>query len=161
MLTLHLIRHAKTHQSSQSGRDFDRELMEKGIAQANLLGSYMQLHHIEPGDILCSAACRTRQTHAIVCRHISEKCPVEIKEELYHASKERLLEELAKQTARTVTIIGHNEGISNFASHLSDERLDMKTCELITLSFAFNDWNLVSGGTGIISLRYRPEVFLP
>ncbi len=161
MLTLQLIRHAKTLQQSPTGRDFDRELMEKGIAQANLLGHYIESHHIGMGKILCSSAARTRQTHSIISRHIAEPSEAEFRDSLYHASPDRLLMELTRETGKTITLIGHNEGISEFASFCSDEDIQMQTSELITLSFPFESWDYVTRGTGIISLRYRPEVFLP
>jgi len=161
MLTLQLIRHAKTEQLSRTGKDFDRQLMEKGIAQANLLGNYIQSHHLEMGKILCSSATRTRQTHSIICQQTSEPCSIEYRDELYLASREGLLAGLAGEKSRTLTLIGHNEGISELVSYCADEYLSMKTAEFITLSFPFESWDHVSRGTGIISLRYRPAVFLP
>jgi len=161
MLTLQLIRHAKTEQQSASGKDFDRKLTEKGIAQANLLGQYIQYYHLERGKILCSTAMRTRQTHSIICQMTSEPCEIDHRGELYHATKDELLEVLKKEKASTVTIIGHNEGISDLASYCADEAIYMQTSEIITLSFPFLAWEHISLGTGIISLRYRPEAYLP
>jgi hypothetical protein len=42
MLRLHLLRHAKTEISSPTGEDFDRELMIKGIIQANMTGLFFK-----------------------------------------------------------------------------------------------------------------------
>jgi len=161
MLTLQLIRHAKTEETSKSGNDFDRKLTEKGIAQANLLGHYIQSYHLERGKILCSAALRTKQTHSIICQQTSEPCQIEYQQQLYHASKDELLKALSTETSNIITIIGHNNGISDLASYCSDEYVSMKTSELITLSFPFDSWDHLSQGTGIISLRYHPEAFLP
>lgn len=161
MLTLHLIRHAKTHQHSVSGKDKDRGLMEKGIAQANLLGNYLQTHHIELGRMLCSSATRTRQTKAIVCQHLAEQCRVTYNDNLYLASKEELLQELMNETEQTLTIFGHNEGISELVSYCTEEYIHMRTAEFISLTFPFNHWSHIVQGTGTILLRYRPEVFLP
>jgi phosphohistidine phosphatase len=152
MLTLQLIRHAKTEQLSTSGRDFDRKLTDKGIAQANLLGQYIQSYHLERGKILCSTA---------MCQMTSEPCKIDHREELYHASMEQLLATLKKESAQTVTLLGHNEGISDLASYCSDEDIHMQTSEIITLSFPFESWDHVSRGTGIIALRYRPDAYLP
>lgn len=163
MLTLHLIRHAKTHQHSGSGKDKDRALMEKGIAQANLLGNYLQTHHIELGKMLCSSSTRTRQTKSIVCQHLAERCRVEYVDNLYLASKEEMLAELANETQKeqTLTLIGHNEGISELVSYCAEEYIHMRTAEFISLTFPFNSWTDIIQGTGTILLRYRPEVFLP
>jgi phosphohistidine phosphatase len=161
MLTLHLIRHAKTQQESATGEDIDRELMGKGTAQSNLLGHYLQSHHIELGKMLCSTATRARQTKSIICQHLVERCKTEYIEDLYHASKEKILEELQRCTENTVTIIGHNEGISELASYLSEEYIQMRTAEFISFTFSFREWSHVFQGTGTILMRYRPEVFLP
>lgn len=161
MLTLHLIRHAKTHQVASSGKDKDRSLMDKGIAQANLLGHYIQAHHIGIGEIICSSATRTKQTASIIGNHLSEKHPIKHQDELYLADKEQLMHQLSNETKNTITIIGHNEGISELASYLTDEYIGMRTSEFITLTFSVDNWKLLSSGNGSISLRYRPEVFLP
>jgi phosphohistidine phosphatase len=161
MLTLHLIRHAKTHQDSASGKDIDRELMEKGTAQANLLGHYLQSHHIELGKMLCSSAMRTRQTKSIFCQHLAERCRIEFRDKLYLASKEEILSELTGNVEKTLTVIGHNEGLSDLASYLAEERIQMRTAEFITFTFSLNSWDMLSQGTGTTNLRYRPEVFLP
>ena len=161
MLVLHLIRHAKTRQQSSTGKDKDRELLEKGIAQANLLGHYIQSHHIALGKMLCSSAMCTRQTKSVICQHLAEQCRIDYRDELYLASREELMLELELETEKTLTIIGHNEGISDLASYFSDELIQLRTSELISMTFPFDDWKMVSRGTGTIVLRYRPEVFLP
>lgn len=161
MLILHLIRHAKTHQQSPTGKDKDRELMEKGIAQSNLLGHYIQSHRIELGKMLCSSATRTRQTKSVICQHLAEQCDIAYKDGLYLASMKELLLELSEEISRIVTLIGHNEGISELASYLADEHILLKTSEMISFSFPFESWEMLSRGTGTIELRYRPEVFLP
>lgn len=161
MLTLHIIRHAKTHQQAATGKDKDRELLEKGIAQSNLLGNYLQSHHIELGKMLCSSATRTKQTKSIICQHLAEQCCVDYRDSLYLASHTGLLAELASETDPIITIIGHNDGLSDLASHCADEYIGLKTCEFITITFPFDDWSHIIKGTGTILLRYRPEVFLP
>jgi phosphohistidine phosphatase len=161
MLVLHLIRHAKTQQGSASGNDIDRELMEKGTAQANLLGHYLQSHHIELGKMLCSTAIRTRQTKSIICQHLAERCLVDYREKLYMATKEQIMKELPGRPEKTLTIIGHNEGLSDLASYFSEEHIQMRTAEFISFTFPYAEWESVVQGTGTILLRYRPEVFLP
>ena len=161
MLTLHLLRHAKTKQESHTGNDFHRELMEKGVAQANMLGNYLQLHHIELGYIICSSAVRTSQTQYIICKHVAEDCKPNFRKELYLADYQTILSELSGETSNIITLIGHNDGISDLASYLSDEDIQMQTCEFLTFAFPFESWNMISRGTGILSLRHRPEVYIP
>ncbi len=161
MLTLTLIRHAKTEAVSSSGTDFDRMLTEKGIAQANLLGHYIQHHHLQLGQMLCSSAIRTQQTKSIICQHLAEKCCVNYIPELYMADSDVISKLIGQQVEANITVIGHNEGISDLAIHFSDETTNLRTAEMICLTFPFDDWKLAIAGTASITMRYRPEVFLP
>ena len=163
MLTLNLIRHAKTQQISPTGRDYDRELLDKGIAQANILGNYLQAHHINLGKIICSSAVRTQQTKSVICQHLTERCNYELTKELYDAFHSGIIEVIQKfgKNEGVVTIIGHNEGISQLASYLSGEPTHMRTSEMISIAIPFESWDYLSEGTGGVSFRYRPAVFLP
>lgn len=163
MLTLNLIRHAKTQQISPTGNDYDRELLDKGVSQANVLGNYLQTHHISLGKIICSSAVRTQQTQSIICQHLTERCNFELTKELYNAFYSEMLhivESLGKNET-TITLIGHNEGISQMASYLSGESIHLRTSEMISLAIPFDSWDYLSQGTAAIIFQYRPEVFLP
>ncbi|MDR0801317.1 histidine phosphatase family protein [Fluviicola sp.] len=163
MLTLNLIRHAKTNQVSPSGNDFDRTLLDKGVSQANILGNYLRTHHIFPGKIICSSATRTQQTCSIICQHLVEQCSYTFSKKLYLSSHKQILEVIEShgKGEATVTIIGHNEGISELASYLSGEFIHLRTSEMISLTFPFESWDHLIRGTGVIIFQYRPEVFLP
>jgi len=163
MLTLNLIRHAKTQQTSPTGKDYDRELLDKGVSQANLLGNYLQTHHISLGKILCSSAVRTQQTKSIICQQLSERCNVEYINELYHAFYNEMLQIIRTygENEPIVTLIGHNEGISQLASYLSGESIHQRTSEIISMAIPFDSWDYLSQGTAGIIYQYRPEVFLP
>lgn len=161
MLTLHLIRHAKTHQISPTGNDFDRELMEKGIAQANVIGNYLQTHHIQLGKILCSSAKRTGQTLSIINHQTASLDEIHYSKEYYLCDHRKLLLELAKEHAPIITLIGHNGGISELAQYLTGEYIDLRTCGMITITLPFTSWDMLSESTGSIYFQYRPKVFLP
>ncbi len=161
MLRIHLLRHAKTEISSPTGEDFDRELMVKGIIQANMIASFFNFKKVEPQLLLCSAAKRTVQTMDIV-RHSLPTMTVKPDPNLYLADRESLLSEIWKQKkGNELLLIGHNEGISNLATYLSGDRVHLKTCGYVCLSFPFDHWNEVSHGTGTIELMYRPSVHFP
>lgn len=163
MLTLNLIRHAKTQQISPTGHDFGRELLDKGISQANILGNYLQAHHISLGKIVCSSAVRTQQTRSIICQHLTERCNYEFTRELYDASYMDIIRAVIAHGANepVVTIVGHNDGISQLACYLSGEMISLRTSEMISLTIPFENWNYLSEGTAGIIFQYRPEVFLP
>ena len=156
MLQLNLIRHAKTEPQSKSGRDFDRELLPKGRKQAELLAAFLQDSSVQLGNVYCSTATRTKGTVALISRTIA--CHVDFFEELYLASHSELKQFIENQKGDTITIIGHNEGISELASMLSGELCILQTAGFIQLQFEVENWNQLIQGTGIITARFRPEV---
>ncbi|MDF3027507.1 MAG: putative phosphohistidine phosphatase, SixA [Fluviicola sp.] len=163
MLTLNLIRHAKTQQISPTGNDYDRELLAKGISQANVLGNYLQTHHISLGKVVCSSAVRTQQTKSIICQHLTERCNSELTKELYDASHYEMIRVITDhgKNEPIVTLVGHNEGISQLASYLSGEIIPLRTSEMVSLAIPFESWDYLSEGIAAVIFQYRPEVFLP
>ena len=113
MLRLHLLRHAKTEVSSPTGEDFDRELMVKGIIQANMSGLYFELNSIQAQSILCSAAKRTIQTLDII-RYAMPSADVIIDYDLYLADRETLLEKVWNQNIIEQTRVLSNEAYFTF-----------------------------------------------
>lgn len=161
MLTLHLIRHAKTLVKSASGSDKDRELASKGISQSNVLGKHIRFQFIELGEIFCSNAHRTQQTCSIIAQYIGHPNKIHLDSSLYLATREQLFQFLLSQKDTTITIIGHNEGLSELATYLLDEDVELRTSEYISMTFPFSSWEMISGGTATLTYRYRPQVFLP
>lgn len=156
MLRLHLLRHAKTEQVSASGKDFDRALMSKGKRQiADLATFFKGLENID--NVLCSSAKRTRQTlGALLDSGVSN--PI-YTDELYLCSSQQMLKVLWHGNFKgDVLIVGHNFGISDLATYLTDELIDLRTGEYIRISFETDDWMETSRGTGTIEQMYRPEV---
>lgn len=158
MLQLNLIRHAKTETQSNSGRDFDRELLPKGRKQAEILAAFLQENGIQLGNIFCSTAARTKETAAFITD--TTACHIDFFDELYLASCSEIKQFIAQQNDQTITIIGHNEGISELASILSGELCVLQTAGFIQLQIELEDWALLSQETALITTRFRPEVLL-
>lgn len=158
MLQLNLIRHAKTESRSKSGHDFDRELLPTGRKQAKLLAEYLQDNCIELGNVFCSTAIRTTETARFISK--TTACHLDFTDDLYLASHSELKQFLAKQKGLTITIIGHNEGISELASILSGELFILQTSGFIQMHFELEEWEQISQGTAMVTTRFRPEVLL-
>ena len=154
-MQLHLLRHAKTNQSSPTGKDFDRELLPRALEQITELKQYLAERPIAPKYILCSTAKRTRQTLAEL-QALWPNAQMLFKDELYLASKKEILSEIcALHTPEEILVVGHNEGLSELAIYLSDQAIWLKTCGLVSLEFAFDSSALVSKETGVIVGRFR------
>lgn len=159
MKHLYILRHAKTNQFSPTGKDFDRELMEKGVKQLVELGTYFQ-KKLETKDLACfiSTAKRTQQTWMGI-KHFVRFTNETSLHSLYHANLQELLQFIWEQeTSSDILLIGHNFGISDLASYFLDEALVLSTSEFIQLSFECENWNETSKGMATLTARFRPLV---
>lgn len=154
-MTLHFLRHAKTNQNSPSGRDFDRELLPRGFEQLKEFIEFAGLKSLPIEHIYCSSAMRTRQT----LKEIIELLPnatISFHEDLYLATWTELLRFITeKNTTQTILLIGHNEGLSELVSYLSNTDIHLKTCGYIQLSFPFEHSGFISAGTGSVVETFR------
>ncbi|PIE86992.1 MAG: hypothetical protein CSA03_01915 [Bacteroidetes bacterium] len=158
-MKLHLLRHGKTHQHSDTGRDYDRKLNEKGILQCEVLAEYFDQKQLSC-ETWCSSAKRTRQTFS----HVSKKLQLEkvvMRDDLYLCSRETLIEALWERSGDDdLLIIGRNFGISDLATYLTDERIELRTAGYICIEFTDFRWEELSRGLGVIADQYRPKVHL-
>lgn len=156
-MRLHLIRHAKTKVSSDSGRDFDRNLAKKGKLQGAGLAEYLS-GKLDGIEVYCSSANRTRQTLSLLKKDI-DFGPVCYHQELYLCSSQTFLEFIWQSDVdEDLILIGHNFGISDLLNYLTDESIEMRTGEYVCIEFDGFNRKEVSAGTGTIVDRYRPSV---
>lgn len=157
-MNLFLIRHAKTEKIAISGKDFDRELAEKGRLQAEILNNFITKFDLYDVDIWCSDAVRTKQTLS----YFDTQFPstnIEFKNELYLASATEVKELIWNtESDRDLLIIGHNEGISDIASYFLGEDIHLKTATFIQISFEAKSRQEWSADLGKIQTIFRPQV---
>lgn len=157
-MNLFLIRHAKTEKIAISGKDFDRELAEKGRLQAEILNNFITKFDFDDVDIWCSDAVRTKQTLS----YFDTQFPstnIEFKNELYLASATEVKELIWNtESDRDLLIIGHNEGISDIASYFLGEDIHLKTATFIKISFEAKSRQEWSADLGKIQTIFRPQV---
>lgn len=158
MKNLYILRHAKTNQVSKTGRDYDRELLPKGIAQIQLLNNYFQSFEIdELTQFAVSAAKRTRQTFGGI-KQLFANNPVAFHEELYLASKNELLQFIWKTTSTNdLFLIGHNEGISELTSYFLEEYVELGTAAFVHLQFDCDSWTEASRGLATLKNQFHPK----
>ncbi|MBP5856123.1 histidine phosphatase family protein [Marivibrio halodurans] len=179
MLTLFLLRHAKSSWSDQNLPDFDRPLAPRGHKAAPRIGAYMADRGFAPGRILCSSAQRTRETLALVLPHLDGDCDVTLTRSVYESNDEHdLLALIAAQSAppftpRPVTgahrlmLIGHNPAMQDLALALAgngapDDRAALAekfpTAALAVLTFDGTDgWAGLAPGSGLLTHFIRPR----
>jgi phosphohistidine phosphatase len=160
MLTLSLLRHAKSSWSDPRLKDFERPLNDRGEKAAPRMGAFMARRGIAPDLILCSAAVRTRQTLNLVLPHLKGAPAVAYEEGLYLASSATMLKRLHRVPAGVghTMIVGHDPGMHTLAVELAGsgrpddlQRLSEKfpTAGLAVLAFAVDAWPEVHWGTSL------------
>jgi phosphohistidine phosphatase len=169
MLTLSLLRHAKSSWDDASLEDFDRPLAKRGKAAAQGMGAYMAAHGIAPELILCSTAVRARQTLDLVLPHLAGAPTVVHEDALYLAAAAVLLARIRKVEAKVgqVMIIGHDPGLQVLALELSGsgdaEKLQglarkFPTGALAVIRFKAREWSKVRPAKGCLDLFMTPKM---
>lgn len=143
--TLILMRHAKTEDIRPGQRDFDRELLSRGEADAVKIAQIILAHCPRPELLLSSTAKRTRQTTGIFLEAAGNDPAIEVRNEqsLYHASSETILHEILSvpDHVHCLMLVGHNPGISDFAFECSRKMaVGMPTASVAVFSFDAPDW---------------------
>jgi phosphohistidine phosphatase len=150
-----LTRHAKSSWDDPQMADRDRPLNTRGRAAGRELGDFLASRGLEPEEVLCSSALRTRETWAQVEGAVIETRPeVRFIDDLYDAGPEIMLAQLKSATVPTVMMIGHNPGIAEFASQLPSKPIytpefrKYPTCATLIVDFQIDSWAELSLGTG-------------
>ena len=168
MLTLILLRHAKSNWNNPALADIERPLATRGMNDAPLMGKAMAERGIDPELVLCSSARRTRDTLDLVLPELRVEPKVVDDAALYHARPETMLEMLRAIQPGTnrVMLVGHNPEIHAFAldlvgsgpKHFRD-RLMTKypTAGLAVINFASGLWKSVDVNSGTLNLFLVPR----
>ncbi len=123
MKRLILFRHAKSSWKSPAKSDFDRPLSRRGRRAAARMADWLAANGCRPDLVLCSAAARTRETHALVGGSLGD-AETRFERALYLASAARLLQRLRRLPAGigAAMLIGHNPGLQSLALGLLGRR---------------------------------------
>jgi phosphohistidine phosphatase len=172
MKTLYLLRHAKSSWKHGELADIDRPLSGRGREAAETMGGFLAAQAIEPGQILCSPAKRTRETLEYVQRRYDAALPTRFEKGLYLAEAAALLQRLRRlsDSLTSLMIIGHNPGLEHLALILIGDQgdevarraLGMKfpTGALAEISCAVKHWADLAPGFGSLARFVRPKDLL-
>ena len=144
--TLVMIRHAKSSWANPLQSDFDRPLNDRGKQEAPEMAEMLKEKGIIPDLIICSTAKRTKQTAKRIAEILGYSVDkIRWEEKLYHCIPS-VFEELifdVGDKVKTLFIIAHNPGISEFVNEMSPGfSLDnMPTCGVVAARFTAEEWN--------------------
>jgi phosphohistidine phosphatase len=168
MLTLSLLRHAKSSWKNPTLPDRERPLASRGVADAPVMGRAMAERGIDPELILCSSARRTVDTLALVLPELKVEPKVVYEDSLYHPSPAEMLEMLRaiQPGANRVMIVGHNPEIQAFAldligsgpKHVRDRLMEkFPTAGLVVINFTAGLWSSIDVNSGSLNLFLTPK----
>ncbi|HEU4470168.1 MAG TPA: histidine phosphatase family protein [Flavisolibacter sp.] len=144
MKTILLIRHAKSSWDHPGMDDADRPLNERGKKDAPEMARRLKEKGIRIGLFVSSPAKRAKKTAKYFAEAYGlEKDAIVLIEALYHAPPSVFAETIAALPGEhsTVAIFAHNPGITEFASSLTDVRIDnMPTCSVFAVSADAGSW---------------------
>jgi phosphohistidine phosphatase len=174
MLTLILLRHAKSSWDDHARSDFQRPLAKRGIKAAPEVGAALARLDLRPDLVLCSGAVRARETLALVLPAFGPQSPPVVYDNaLYMALPDGLLTGLHAikpdhegKTPQHVMMVGHNPGFEELALMLvgdgpADElaRLSEKfpTAGVAVIAFDAESWSDIEPGTGRLNHFLTPK----
>jgi phosphohistidine phosphatase len=155
-----IFRHAKTLANSESGRDFDRDLKQRGRDDALAQADWMREVGLRPQRILCSTAARARQTAEIVCPHLGiDACHVEYLVSMYLASTGDLVRALEQHAADSIMLVGHNPGLEHLVSFFSGSHQHLSTAAIAHITFDPPTQGTPQPNTGhLVTVRNRESI---
>jgi len=149
---LFLIRHAES--SHPSGiKDFDRPLNDKGYLEAEKMSNKLASYELQPEFLISSPAKRAISTATIFAERLHIPAhQIQPENMIYEANTSTLLSIInyLSEQYNQVALFGHNPGITEFATYLSDTYIgNIPTAGIIRISFT-TEWKMISAGSGEI-----------
>ncbi len=150
--TLLLIRHAKSDWGDLMLSDFERPLNHRGEINAPEMAKRLAKRELFPQQFISSPALRAITTAKYFAKelHINSADIIQEKD-IYDALTNSLLEVVNNldESSNFTALFGHNPGITGLVNYLSNQEIShLPTCGMALIKFPFDQWKMVSSGTG-------------
>lgn len=166
MLTLSLLRHAKSSWADPMLEDLHRPLAPRGLKAAPLMAKFMA-GKVRPDLVLCSPARRTRETLSLIAGSIGNPRSL-FPADLYLPTPETLLASIraTEDTIGHLMLVGHNPGLHAVAVTLAgnvksaaakDLGAKFPTAGLAVITFDTESWRDIAAGRGHLGLFMTPK----
>jgi len=156
-----LIRHAKSDWTNPKQHDHDRELNKRGHLAAPEMAARLKKRHIVPQKLVSSTAVRAHTTANYFAETLGfRQDEIVLNSKIYEASTRTLLAEINKFKFEEdfIAMFGHNPGITMLANELCNGYIEnVPTCGMILMEFPFEEWSMISKGTGEILFFDYPK----
>jgi len=165
MLSLTLVRHAKSSWDSGANDDHSRPLNPRGQRDAPIIAKALIDRGVAPDRCLVSTATRTRETADAFIRQglINENC-VQYEQALYLASPDHILDVLQsdflsqKEPPKRLLVIAHNPGLEVLAANLSAFKTGpMPTAAVAHFAIQADDFAVMNTTTAKLEFFISPK----
>ncbi|CAG4993577.1 hypothetical protein DYBT9275_01194 [Dyadobacter sp. CECT 9275] len=150
--TLLLVRHATAEEISYGVKDFDRQLVGKGMTESAVMGKWLSDNRIRPDRYVSSPAARAFKTAEIVGDQLKfEVDAIVMDQELYGNGPKGYLHAVntTPDDTHCLILFGHNPDITYFAEYLSRANIgSMEKASVVLIEFENLSWAEISGKTG-------------
>lgn len=143
MKTLYILRHGKAVSDEEAATDHARDLTGRGRRDAARAGAELTRRGSRlPSLVVASTALRAKHTAELCVRELANAPPIELTDELYLASAERYLTELAARGAdhEAVMLVGHNPGLEALVARLTAYSEHLPTAALVEVELPIEAW---------------------
>jgi phosphohistidine phosphatase len=147
-----LVRHAKSDWDNIKLPDFDRPLNPRGEKNAPEMAKRLVKKGAVPQQIVSSPALRAITTARYFAKEFGlEKSDIVKEPAIYEALTSTLMEVIDNldNSYSFTALFGHNPGITSVVGNLCNKDLyNIPTCGVVLIEFPFDDWSMISAGTG-------------
>ena len=165
MLTLILVRHAKTEQLAfkSSKTDFERKLKPRGFTDTELVADELIRKVIKLDLLITSKAVRADQTATLFANKFDIQDNKIIREQFIYDGYTTTdfityLSQFKKEYA-TIMVVGHNPEIAMMAINITDSNyLDFPTTATAVISFDVENWKDINAREGKLEWLITPKV---
>lgn len=161
MLTLILLRHAKSDWSAKYDTDHERPLAKRGKKDADMMGKLLNGAKEKPDLVISSTSIRTSETIKLVMKNSKWDCKVELTDELFESTPSKVIEKLQKQPddLKTIVLVGHEPELSLLTGKLiGGGNVRFPTAAAACINFEVNKWPDIKEGMGELEWFVIPKL---
>lgn len=156
-----IVRHAKSDWGDINLPDSQRPLNSRGIRNVPEMAKRLVAKNLVPKQLVSSTAVRAITTAELFADVVGmESSGIIQREEIYEASVSTLLEVINSFDNHSdfTALFGHNPGVTVLVGYLTGQNLsNIPTCGMALITFPFDDWEMVSSGTGHLEMYDFPK----
>ncbi len=158
-----LFRHGKSDWTADFENDHGRPLAKRGVKAAKVMGRLLKTSGQIPDAVITSSAVRAQSTVDLACKEGEWNCSVQVKNSLYEAKPDQILEEVKQvpNAISTLLLAGHEPTWSQLTSLLiGGGRIHFPTAAMVRIDFEIGSWEQVEYGKGALVWLLQPRFFV-